>query len=378
MALRSLRDPAHRPLLLAGFLAFLLVGASQALYGPAFPVLRERFDLNAAEVGWIVSLHFLGSFTTIALSGVILRRIGYRRTLVGGAVVLALGAALVAFQVSWPVTLLGALAIGLGFGAVDVGMNLLFVRSFKEGSAPALNLLNAMFGVGAVLGPLAIAIALPNLFLPFMAVAVASLAVAVLMLGVEEPPVLAPGEHLAISWTRVIGFVVLYFLYVSSEVGVASWETEYLAPHFGPERAAAFPAIFWGALTIGRFLATPISAWLRPRDLVLGASVLALVAAIAAHWVPLAPYAYAVVGLAFAPIFPTTLVWLEEVFPRRAEQIAPIAVAAANLGPVTTAPLIGLTVEAGSRAVIPTDIAVLCGLLVGSIAFMWLATRRTA
>lgn len=375
MALRSLVDPSRRTLLLAGFLAFLVVGASQALYGPAFPVLRERFGLNAAEVGLVVSLHFFGSFTTIAFSGVILRRFGYRRTLVAGAAVLAFGAALVAFQVSWVATLAGALAIGLGFGAVDVGMNLLFVRSFREGSAPALNLLNAMFGIGAVVGPIAVALLLPALFVPFMGVAVASVLVGLLMLRVEEPPVLAPGERLPLSWSRVIGFVLIYYLYVAAEVGVASWETEYLTPHFGAERAAAFPAIFWGAMTVGRFLATPLSAWLRPRDLVLGASAVALAAAVVAHWVPAAPWAYAVVGLAFAPIFPTTLVWLERVFPQRAEQIAPIAVAAANLGPVTTAPLIGLSVEATSRSVIPTDIALLCGLLAGVIAFMWLRTR---
>lgn len=376
MALRSLRDPAHRTLLIGGFLAFLVVGASQSLYGPAFPVFRERFGLSAAEVGLIVSMHFLGAFASIALSGLILRRFGYRRTLVGGAIVLALGSALVAFQISWLLALAGALAIGLGFGAVDVGMNLLFVRSFTSGSAPALNLLNAMFGVGAVVGPLVVALALPALFLPFMGIAVASVLVAVLMVRVAEPAVLAPGKHLALSWTRVIGFVLLYFLYVSSEVGVASWETEYLAPHFGAERAAAFPAIYWGALTIGRFLSTPISAWLRPRDFVLGASLLAFVAAVAAHWVPFAPYAYALVGLAFAPIFPTTLVWLEKVFPDRAEQIAPIAVAAANLGPVVTAPLIGLTVGATSSAAIPTDIAILCGLLVAAVAFMWVTTRK--
>lgn len=377
MALRSLADPARRPLLFGGFLAFLMVGASQALYGPAFPVLRERFGLTAAEVGLVVSLHFLGSFTSIALSGWILRRFGYRRTLVTGSMVMAVGAVLVALQASWFLTLAGALGIGLGFGAVDVAMNLLFVRSFGEGSAPALNLLNAMFGIGAVLGPLAVAVTLPTLAVPFLGVAVAAVLVAAWMLRVEEPPEIPAGEQLALSWTRVIGFVLIYFLYVSSEVGVASWETEYLAPHVGAGQAAAFPAVFWGALTVGRFLSTPLSAWLRPRDLVLGASGLALVAAVAAHWVPLAPWAYAVVGLAFAPIFPTTLVWLADVFPRRAEQITPIAVAAANLGPVATAPLIGVSVGLASTAVIPTAIAALCALLTVSVLVMWLGTSRT-
>lgn len=362
----------------AGFLSFLLVGAAQALYGPAFPTFRERFDLGPAEVGWVVSMHFFGSFAAIALSGVMLRTFGYRRTLVGGSLMMAAGALVVALQVGWGLVLVGALAIGVGFGAVDVGMNLLFVRSFDRGSAPALNLLNAMFGIGAAVGPLAVALALPRLGVPFGAVAALSALVAFLLLRVREPKVLEPGGRLPISWVKVLGFVTIYFLYVASEVGVASWETEYLAPTFGAERAAAFPAIFWGAVTLGRIMAAPISAWLRPRDLVLGASGLALAGALLAHHVPAAPYAYALVGLAFAPIFPTTLVWLEQVFPRRAEQITPIAVAAANLGPVATAPLIGWTVAATSHAVIATDIALLCGLLAIVIAWQWSATRRAA
>ena len=52
---------------------------------------------------------------------------------------------------------------------------------------------------------------------------------------------------------------------------------------------------------------------------------------------PLAPVAYAVVGLAFAPVFPTALAWLQEVFPQRAERVAPLVIAGANLGPVASA-----------------------------------------
>lgn len=377
MSLRAeLRRPDRRGLLAAGFLAFVVIGAAQALYGPAFPALRARFGVGLEVVGQIAAAHFLGSFAAIALSGALLTRFGYRRPLAWSALALAAGAAALALAPSWPLALAAAALLGIGFGVLDVGVNLLFARSFGAGAAPALNLLNALFGVGAVLGPVLVATLLPRVWLPFALVAAAALVVAALCVRVEDPPAPEAGEALPVRWSRVAGFVLLYFLYVSSEVGVASWETEHLAPAFGAASAARATALYWGALTVGRFVATPLSARVRPRDLVLGASALALVGVALAHVEPWAPWAYALTGFAFAPIFPTSLVWLAEVFPRRAEQIAPIAVAAANLGPVAAVPAIGWAVAASSSARIPSLLAVVVAALLLTVAGLWLRTRR--
>ena len=81
----------RRATLLAAGAAFLLLGAVVALYGPLFPQLRERFDVGLDQVGAVVSAHFLGSFVTVITSGVMLRRLGYRRVLVGGSASLVVG-----------------------------------------------------------------------------------------------------------------------------------------------------------------------------------------------------------------------------------------------------------------------------------------------
>ena len=95
----------------------------------------------------------------------------------------------------------------------------------------------------------------------------------------------------------------------------------------------------------------------------LGAAGLSLVALALAQSLALAPYAYALVGFALAPVFPTGLVWLKEVFPGRVELLTPVALAIASLAPVLTAPLIGMVVEARSSAAIPTVLMVLALLL---------------
>jgi len=109
--------------------------------------------------------------------------------------------------------------------------------------------------------------------------------------------------------------------------------------------------------------------------MVFGAVLLALVAAWTATVGVLAPLAYALVGFAFAPVFPTALAWLQEVFPQRAEQIAPLVIAVANLGPVLTAPAIGWAVALAGTANVPLALGSLVLALCVVVAFLWRGAR---
>ena len=104
--------------------------------------------------------------------------------------------------------------------------------------------------------------------------------------------------------------------------------------------------------------------------------MLALAGAWAAGLPGFAAAAYAVVGFAFAPIFPTSLAWLQEVFPRRSEQIVPIVFAGANLGPVLSAPAIGWAVAMTGSDRIPLILALLVSAVAIVVVLLWRATRE--
>ena len=372
----SLADPDRRRLLLAGALGFLALGALQAMYGPAFPALVRRFDVGLDVVAQTVALHFAGSFVTIATAGPLLARLGYRLPLTVGAAGMAGGAALVATAPGLPWLLAGAALGGLGFGLLDVALNLRVARAFAPNAAPALNVLNAMFGVGAVLGPAAVAWAGGGLREPMVALAVGAVGMGVLLARSGEPGALRAGPGGPVPWAAAGGFVAMYFLYVASEVGVGSWEAVHLAPYVGERAAAVHASLYWGALTIGRLLAAPLSARVRPAGLVLGATALAVAALAAAHVPAWAPFAYPVAGLAFAPIFPTGLAWLQRVAHDRSEPVASAVLAAATLGPVVTAGPIGLAVEAFGTALVPTLLVALTAALLATVVALWAGTRR--
>lgn len=373
------RDPRKRTLLLVGFAAFFLLGAQQALYGPSFPLFRLRFQLGVDQVSTVVSAQFLGAFVSIVLSGLLIRLLGYKRVLSAGAASVVLGLLGVAVARSWWQILAGAFLGGLGFGLLNVSFNLVVALAFRPRAAPALNILNATFGIGAVVGPLLVAASEPHLGLPFAVMAGMALIVLVLVLRLEAPSVgVTEAGGARVAWGLVGGFVLLFFLYVATEGGVAAWETEYLTPAFGAVAAAGYTSLFWGAITLGRFLATPLSALVRPPAMVLGASVGALLFMLLAHDVVAAPYYYAGVGLCLAPVFGTSLAWLTESFPKHAEQVTPVVVAAANLGPVISAPLIGVAVAATGPRLIPTALSLLAFLLLTVVVALFWRTRGRA
>lgn len=375
MSSRSgLFDPSSRTVLLVAAAGFLLCGGMASLYGPLFPELRQRFGVGVDEVGAVVSAHFLGSFTMIMLSSVMIRRWGYRWVIIIGLLSLIAGLTVLAAAGLWWLVLAGAGIGGLGFGLLNVSINLLVARVFAGGAAPALNFINAIFGGGAMLTPLLVAAFAPSFVPPLVILIALAVVVLVLTSRLRAPApasVVRGGEP--VVWALVAGFVLLYFMYVTTEVGVASWVTEYLTPTVGLAWAAGATSIYWGAVTVGRILAVPISTRLTPAALVIGALSTALVALLLAHWLPLAPVAFAVVGFGLAPVFPTGLAWLARAMPRRAEQVTPIALAAANLGPVATAPLIGAAVGAWGVSAIPTALAAAALLALASA--LWLRLR---
>ena len=242
-------------------------------------------------------------------SGVLLRRLGYRRVLVGGAGLLVIGLTTLASAPTWLLFIVGATLVGLGFGAVQVAVTLLVARTFDDGAASALNLVNAVFGLGALGAPLLIALFAPGFVWPVALLA--ALAVFVLLalarLGhYPTPPARVGGAGGPGSGTAVVvGFVALYFFYVSAEVGVTSWATEHLTPSFGIAIGAAATSFYWGALTVGRLIGVFVARRLSPRSMLLSALSLGLAGLLLAQYTPAAPFAYGLVGLALAPTFPT-------------------------------------------------------------------------
>lgn len=142
---------AHAGLLIAGVATFVMMGAGQALYGPALPVYVRDFSLTEGEAGLFVALLWVGCFLGVAVMYLKGALIGPRHTLV----VMAAGTGIMAAGPNWWLTLAGGVLFGVGYGMATAVFNPRVMRAFGAAGPSMLSLLNATFGVGAIAAPLA-------------------------------------------------------------------------------------------------------------------------------------------------------------------------------------------------------------------------------
>lgn len=141
---------AHAGLLFAGVATFVMMGAGQALFGPALPVYVRDFSLTEGEAGLFVALLWVGCFLGVGLMYFKGAVIGPRHALAA----MVLGAGGMAASPGWAPTLAGGVVFGMGYGMATAVFNPRVMRAFGARGPSMLSLLNATFGVGAIAAPL--------------------------------------------------------------------------------------------------------------------------------------------------------------------------------------------------------------------------------
>jgi len=359
-----------------GALAFVLMGGVQALYGPSLPGFSQHFGLPVSTAGLLISAHGLGALagvlSTVPLSGHPLAR--YRT---GVAItLLAVGALLLGLTSVWPVALLGALVVGLGYGVLTVGLNSLFAVGFGQRSAAMVNLLNAVFGIGAILGPLLVGRDAGNVSWPFLVIALGAGLLAPFAFSLDDRlPVTTVTRAGSAHQSKglVVGFLVLLALVVGLEASSSGWNATYLvALGQTPASAASFASLFYLVFTAARLFAVPLSLRLSAFTLVAASLALGAVLLLLAQRPALAPYALASLGGAVALLFPNTFTWLARTVPGARGGTA-LMIAGGLLGGALFPALIGQAVAVFGERVLPHAMLLLTVLAL--ILAVWLRRK---
>ncbi|WP_190033762.1 MFS transporter [Streptomyces fructofermentans] len=373
------------PAVVASCAGFVLIGALQAVYGPAVPAFRTEFGLSPSGAGLGLSAHFVGGVAGVLLFDRLYGRLGNRRILGASYLLMALGAAGFALAPSWPAALAAALLAGLGFGGIDYGLNQLFAVGFGHRSTAMLNILNAHFGVGAILGPALVGVVGSEHYpAVFLVLAAANLPLLLCLRGVRDRvphPAVGPepgraGPVLGRSLGSVLAvFVTLYVLHVGVEAGVGGWEPTHLeAVGHGAGAAATATSAYWLMMTVGRFLVAPL-ALRHSAQTIITVSCAGMTCCLLLASVPaLAPFAYAGVGLFIAPIFPTGLPWLARAAPRT-RRAGALVIAASMAGGVAAGPALGAAIEWSGVRAVPLLLAAVSALCLAATLWLIRATR---
>lgn len=297
-------------------MSFFLMGSLAAAYGPLLGDLSRRFEISLSVAGAALSVQFAGAVAGVVAGMWALERLPARLWVRISLVCLGAGCGGFALAPSWTVLLAAALVIGLGFGGLVIGLNQLVAHGGGPRRSSLLNALNGTYSMGAVAGPVLIwTFGGERVGLLYSAAAVLALALVPAVAGISGRLPLArsesPAERTGQAGVLVPLFVVAFALYTGMEAGVGGWMTSHLeSVGRGAAVAAALTSGFWLALALGRLLVALTPPALPGPVIVLGGAGASAAALLAALSGAVAPAAYVVTGLAFAPIFPTGIVWL--------------------------------------------------------------------
>jgi fucose permease len=324
---------------------FVITGVAMTMLGPILPILSARWSLNDTQAGNLFLAQYVSSTGGMLSSGVMVRRYGYRVTLILGAVLMAMGVAILGGGGRlWGFA--GICILGVGFGMTTPACNLFVSDAMPEKRASALNLLNSSWGVGAMSSPLIIAAVQRVHHMPafFYGLAAALGALALALAGVrfmadESRRGLPSNARPLTPWnSRLVVLVgVIFFVYVGSETAVGGWVASYaqrIVPG-SPALWAMMPAYFYGTLLIGRALAPVALRSVREvRVAAIGAAIglIGILVLLTSTSVGMIIAGSAIAGLGFSTIYPIKVSLLPRWFGDRVTGIGGFMFAIGNLG----------------------------------------------
>jgi fucose permease len=324
---------------------FLLAGIVMTFLGPMLPSLSARWSLNDAQSGSLIFAEFFSSMFGMLLSGVAVQRLGYRKTLIIGLTLMPAGVALLAFG-PWLWGIVCICIFGVGYGITTPAGNLRTAEINPLGSASALNVINAVWGIGAMGSPFLVDLALrqhqPRLFFFGTAVALAVLLLAFALsrfVPDTHVEVAQPGEGPRSIWQiRILPLVcVLFFLYVGAETCFGNWVAMY-ARRMAPANhsfGTRMPAFFWGALLAGRAAAPLALKFFRETTVASTGLTLALVGGLAlvgAQGVEFIALGSVLAGLGLASIYPISVSLLSGWFGGASRRVSGAVFGSGNVG----------------------------------------------
>lgn len=386
-------------LLLVVCIAFLAVGLFQGGIGPVLQDLARQTGSSTVAASGMMTAVVFASLSAQTITALVLKNVGHLPVMVVGMIFFLCGISGIAVSTSLTWLLIAATCKGVGDGALLLTGNVLAAEA-SRGAGP-LNLVNALFGVGAILAPALIsgAMVATGSGIPGLWAAPSAMAVALLLLLVWRPVLSIPAEdaeaiadvvHSAgrspILKSGLVWLVsALVLLESAIEASVGIWLPVILSQSTALPLTAASMALswFWLLLTASRFVAAWASRRLSPPVILLIVVTLCiagcalLLAAVIMGSAAVAVAGITLLGPGLGPILPSALSILRNAYPRNAGAATGIAFGSGNVGAGLLPPAIGVLMTAAGVASGPGALLAVAASMAVSLAAIESSRRRT-
>jgi FHS family L-fucose permease-like MFS transporter len=338
-------QPSYTPALIVLTSLFFMWGLITSLNDILIPHLKAIFTLTYVQAS-LIQFCFFGAYAIASLpSGYLVEHIGYRKGIIIGLSIAAIGCLgfyPAASLQSYPLFLGALFVLASGITLLQVAANpYVAVLGRPETAASRLTLTQAFNSLGTTIGPyfgsililsvatgaatgaLDVAQEIETVQGPYVALAAVLFAIAIVFSRFKLPVVsgtdattaaeAVPGAPKRSLWRYshlVLGAVAI-FVYVGAEVSIGSWLVNFMAqPEVAglPEAAAGkYLALYWGGAMVGRFIGAAVLRYIRPGTVLAFNAAVAIALLIVAMTVggPVAMWSVLAIGLFNSIMFPT-------------------------------------------------------------------------
>jgi fucose permease len=308
----------------------------------------ELCHRSKALVGYLYEIAMAGFLVCVLLGGRYSDRRGKLPVLATGGVLMAIGSYVFAHASGYATAMVAVCVMGAGGGLCE-GISMAAIADLYETRrrTPMMNLAQVFFAVGAVVGPSGVSWLLAKhldwrwayVATSCFCVLAAALAVAAVTKH-EERPV---AHHHSGDWRAllkdrlVLALALGILLYVAAEAGQGCWLAAYFKHnlHSAGPIAAATVALFWAGIGLGRAVTTWTAHHLSDYVIVciaLGLATVCQTALLLVHSPIPGLVLVPALGIALAPVWPTTISRASALHPMQTGAVLSIVVAAGGLG----------------------------------------------
>ena len=303
------------------YLVFISLGLPDSLLGSGWPKMQVVFGVPSSYAGYISMTICFMTIISALLSPGMINRFHTKWIVISSIVLTILG--LVGFSISHRYEMLFIFAIpyGLGAGAIDASVNH-YVASNYSGSV--MNFLHCFYGVGAMISPYIMSLALKYakwnegyLWTAFVQTAILAIVIISLPLWkgneseAEEDRQESAGIRESIKVPGVLLTLIAFFAYCSGEATCFLWTPSYFAgtkSGLSDERIAAFGALIFGGLMLGRLISGFISNIFGDKKLIRLGIILEFIG-IFMLFIPtqnylIAAIGFVIIGTGMGPVYP--------------------------------------------------------------------------
>jgi fucose permease len=340
-------------LILAAILAIFVYGMIAAMLGTILPDLSARFHLTPKQNGTIAFCQALGLIIASLAVGPLIDNEGKKVGMLLGLALITLALVLLPKSSGYSTIAAYLFLLGIGGGIIVTAANALASDVSPEHRGTTLNLLNLFFGLGGLATPFISANLLSrNAVRLCYLVAGLTFATLIVNIATTMPQPTGAQSFVFSEVGDVLGRPTLWllalflFLYVASEVGVWNWLVQHLIAQGIPEsRSLNILSLgFALGLLIGRVGVSQVLKSVSSLTVTLAASILMVITTYLMSRTKDATVAGVLVflaGVAMAPVFPTTLAIVGDVFPRMTGTAMGIVITSGWIGLAVSSRIIG-------------------------------------